>query len=214
MIKLIYKSKKIIKEAISNITPVNKFYEISTTKNNSNKNREVSAIELNLYKENANDSFVKGKINFNNLTTNVKMNLTENALEDAVFEVISDNQISISNLNEYNYLLSINQVDENKVNLSFEVENTVMDIEVVGSVDVQDFINLCNNKVNVNQRIVCGGICVAAIVTVVSGGYCAWRTRSLSSDCVSAYQTCGAGCTYEFESSSCGGDCNITPPTP
>lgn len=189
-----------------------KFYEIATNNEKASNLKQKSELKLDLYKENSNDNFVKGNINFENQSVNVKMNLTENGLIDTNFTLISENKISIENLNGYNYILNINNVNENNAQLTFEVENKIINIDVAGSIDTQEFIDLSNNNGKfVQKRLLCGGLCVGAIVTIVGGAYCAWRTTSLASACVDAYNTCGAGCSYEFESNSCGGDCTITP---
>ncbi|MEE9350269.1 MAG: hypothetical protein V3U80_09505 [Flavobacteriaceae bacterium] len=195
----------------------NNFYEVKTEQDHS-KNSNSNLI-LNLNKENQNENFVKGDINFNNEKVNVKMFLDDSSLNNAIFTKLSDNELEIENLNGYDYNVTINNIDEDNANITFAVEDNIFTINAKGEVDIDSFLdlpNLSSSKSTMSPQVVCGGLCIGAIVTIVGGGYCAWRTSSLSSDCVSAYNSCNesnnGGCSYEFESSGCGGDCNINPP--
>lgn len=196
----------------------NSVYSIKTIDNYQNKGNKTtkSEFEFSLNKEKSEDNFVTGKIKYKEIgNVNVKMNLTENHLEGISVNRIDDKTLEIKNLNGSDYQVKINQLEKDNAILSFKVDNESFDIGVSGEIDVNDFINLSSNSKNTSakQMIVCGGVCIGAVVTVVSGGYCAWRSTNASNNCTAAFTAAvnaGGNCSMEFESGWCGGDCNIT----
>lgn len=195
----------------------NSVYNIKTINNYQNKGNKLtkSDFEFNLNKEKREDNFVTGKIKYKEIgDINVKMYLTENHLEGISVNRIDDKNLDIKNLNGRDYHIKVNQLDKDNAVLSFKVDDESFDISVSGEIDVDDFYNLNSNSNNTSakQMFVCGGACIAAVVTVATGAYCAWRETNAANNCTEAYVaavSAGGNCSMEFESGYCGGDCNI-----
>ena len=197
--------------------PIKSVYHLKTidNKNNGGKKTE-SEFKFNLKKEKIEDDFVVGTIKFKEIEdVNVKMNLSEDHLQGVTVNTIDDKNLEIKDLNGSDYQIKINQIDKHNAILSFMVDNESFDIAVMGEIDVNGFIDLSNISKNASAKkmAICGGVCIGAVVTIVGGAYCAWRSTNDSNNCTGAFKAAvdaGNDCSMEFESGWCGGDCNIT----
>ncbi len=187
-----------------------------TASENGNRSKNASDFCIDLRKENENDNFVKGSMNMAGMNMNVKMNLSDDMFEGSEIVYKNDSELQIMNLNGYDYTIYVENYDEQNAKLSFLVNDEQIDVNVSGNIDVNSFFDLKATTSERNIRsanFVCGGACVAIVASVLTGAYCAYQISSLSDDCKEAYQTAieaGNTCSYEFEASACGGDCDVT----
>ncbi|QEE48222.1 hypothetical protein FUA48_01105 [Flavobacterium alkalisoli] len=122
------------------------------------------------------------------------------------------------NGNNLDMYVTLNQdLGSNSTNIITEIDGETYDVAIDGLVDADQVLReIGSGGFNSSSEVVPLGCppCVVVVVAIVIGGaYCAYKQSQASDSCLAAYQSCvqsGATCSYSFQSSTCGGSCNIT----
>ncbi len=152
-------------------------------------------------------TIVNGEISAFNEILNVEMDIAD-GIEINNPVNISDNEIQFYSNGE---LLKYKVLNSNKTSttIRFETTSVTKDFVVDGQLSFAGFSNYYSSTSPTLSKTLACPTCV-----VVGGAYCLWKQHNASSTCLAAYQACvqaHGNCSYQFQSSSCGGTCNVNP---
>ena len=189
--------------------------KVSTFKmaNNNVSNRVTNDFYLDLEVDESIPTIVNGEISAFNEILNVEMDIAD-GIEINNPVNISDNEIQFySNGELLNY--KILNSDKTSTTIRFETTSVTKDFVVDGQISFAGFSNYYSStSPTLSKAFACPPCLVVGVVVVVGGAYCLWKQHNATSTCLAAYQACvqaHGNCSYQFQSSSCGGTCNVNP---
>lgn len=152
-----------------------------------------------------------GKLSIGNQIVNAKMGISS-GLNISEIRNISKNEVSFKNNNDVLTLKIISSKDNLTV-IRLKTKEFEKDFDVNAFVTFENFAEVFQNN-SPNFSKACPPCVVVVVGIVVGGAYCAWKQYNASNSCLQAYQSCvnkHGNCSYEFESSTCGGTCSVNP---
>ncbi|MCO6174412.1 hypothetical protein NHF50_05080 [Flavobacterium sp. NRK F10] len=187
--------------------------KISTFKmaNNGSTNRLTDDFYIDLEANETVPTIVNGEISAFDELLNVEMDISS-GIEINNPVNISDNEIQFYSNGELLKYKILNS-DKTATTIRFETTTVIKDFIVDGQMSFAGFSNYYSTTSPTLDKA-CPPCAVVGVVVVVGGAYCLWKQHNASSTCLAAYQACVSAhgnCSYQFQSSSCGGTCNVNP---
>jgi hypothetical protein len=159
------------------------------------------------------NSLIGGKILIGKQIVDLEMNISK-GINISEIKEISEKSVTFLSNGEYLTFDIISQ-NEEFTTIRFTTKDITKDFIVDSKINFEKFSDIWNeNQSNLSKVYACPPCIVIVVGIVVGGAYCAFKMYTASNSCLASYQACvkeHGSCSYQFESSGCGGTCQVNP---